>query len=353
MSLLQNRRLMIVTVWICGLAIVASDSADGQHANFDDRAIVMHAGGAVRLEIPETWSVSELPVGRRIRLLLTPPGGASQQKNAIDGIWLMLNYVRDGQPIKSDEELTREATDRLARWTRGLADVRSATMVTDGRQRWALADFALPSQPANRSTDSNELRGGIYLLQNVDWASLEVFVGWSVESQQALSDVYANEQVSQILKSIQMVRPLAPTGEISETVAAAESILGSWKASRSRMQLSPDGVITIVTDRPFEVEESGGREGLGEAERGEAERGEAERGEAKATAFGTDGRDNTEQPLVRLADTIQGRYRAEGDLLYTVWNDGSKLNYRWRRHQEALLLTDSEGRTSKLLPVLD
>jgi len=50
---------MIVTVWICGLAIVASDSADGQHANFDDRAIVMHAGGAVRWESPETWSVSE------------------------------------------------------------------------------------------------------------------------------------------------------------------------------------------------------------------------------------------------------------------------------------------------------
>lgn len=344
MNALRNRPLLIVIAWLCGLAAVASDPTSNTDTMGHDGAIVLHAGGAVRLEIPGTWSVNEEPVGRRIRLMLTPSAATSNKTSGIDGIWLMLNYVRDGQPVISDEALIREATDRLAKLTRGEANVRSATMVTNGNHRWALTDFTFAPVQTNQVTKANELRGGIYLLQHVDWASLEVFVGWSVNNQRALADVYANELVSQILHSIQLVRPTTPMGEIDASVAAAKPIIGTWKASRSRMQLARDGMITIVTDRPFEVEEP--------LDHDQATEDERRSSDAVANHDG-DGSKEKSDIRVRLADTIKGRYRAEGDLLYTVWNDGSKLNYRWRRDRGALLLTDSEGRTSKLLPVLD
>ena len=46
--------------------------------------------------------------------------------------------------------------------------------------------------------------------------------------------------------------------------------------------------------------------------------------------------------------SLAGRFRAKNDLLHVVWDDGSKLNFRWKLSGSALLLTDHEGQISQL-----
>lgn len=336
------------------------------------KAIVLHAGGAVRLEIPEDWDVAEIPVNRQIRLTLTPEesegaavedekdadetnrgrragrlvtdveDGDDQPKSVINGIWLSLTYHRKDQPLMSDVDLLDFAIDRLDRLSFGKATVSNTATLSDRSGRWIAIALEMPSF-SHFSTDSfrrreQEKESGLYLVQQLDWAELEVFVSWSGNSATTV-----NEQVGEIVGSIRLVRPKDKRGRIKRSVKDATRILGSWKSSRSRMQLQRDGVIRIVTDDPFEVEVVG----AADAKTRKAKSSSAE------LAAGNDESTRREEGEPLLADTIEGTFKAQDDLLFTVWQDGSKLNYRWRLHNGALLLTDSEGRTSKLLPIAD
>ena len=61
------------------------------------------------------------------------------------------------------------------------------------------------------------------------------------------------------------------------------------------------------------------------------------------------GSDQVPRRVVRLT----GRYRARDDLILISWDDGSKLNYRWRLHNGDLLLTDNTGQVSQLRRLAD
>lgn len=332
------------------------------------KATVLHAGGAVRLEIPEDWEVAEIPVNRQIRLTLTPEksvegdnnaddsnqgrrvsrlatdvdGSDDQRKDLINGMWLSLTYHRKDQRLMLEDDLLDFARTRLDKLSYGKATVSNATTVSDKSGRWAVIELETPSF-SHFSSDSfrrrdQEKESGLYLVQQVEWAELEVFFSWSGNSATTV-----NEQVGEIVGSIRLERPKGKRGRIKRAVKDAVRILGSWKSSRGRMQLQGDGVIRIVTDDPFEVEVVG----AADVKTRTAKSSSAE------LAAGNDASTRREDDEPLLADTIEGTFKARDDLLFTVWQDGSKLNYRWRLHNGALLLTDSEGRTSKLLPIAD
>ena len=46
-------------------------------------------------------------------------------------------------------------------------------------------------------------------------------------------------------------------------------------------------------------------------------------------------------------------FEAKEDLLLVEWKDGSKLNFRWKVKDGDLLLTDHEGRISKLRRIVE
>ena len=51
---------------------------------------------------------------------------------------------------------------------------------------------------------------------------------------------------------------------------------------------------------------------------------------------------------VRRESELTGTFLAQEGLLLVTWDDGSKLNYRWRLLGHDLLLTDHQGRISHL-----
>jgi len=95
----------------------------------------------------------------------------------------------------------------------------------------------------------------------------------------------------------------------------AQPIFGSWRAYRSLLQLLGEGRILITVDPS-----------------------------ATQSLDATAGHKHQEQLI--------GVFKAQGDLLFVTWKDGSKLNYRWRLEQGELLMTDHQGQISQLRRVL-
>jgi len=58
--------------------------------------------------------------------------------------------------------------------------------------------------------------------------------------------------------------------------------------------------------------------------------------------------DFTSSHSARLVTSVRGHFEAKADLIFVTWNDGSRLNYRWRRDAEQLFLTDHIGRVTPL-----
>lgn len=311
---------------------------DSLDASSDLAAVVLHAGGAVRFCMPGHWLVDEVPVGRQMRLML---GTSDAGGNDIDSMWLALRYRPTGFQLHDDPSFLRFATNRLGELSRKKATNVIATMRNISGKRWAHVEFRLASRDSRTRLQTgfgSELDAldteGRYLLHQVDWGWLEVYVtrvkSRDVEQSWAL--------VERILETVQLTRPTASAARPNPAVESASPILGSWKSSRSRMRLDADGVVFIVTDRPFEVEDADATD------------------ENAESAFDTRDAGNPEVNYGRtpsMATTLRGSYRAEGDVLFTTWSDGSQLNYRWRLHKGDLLLTDNEGRTAKLWRILE
>ena len=114
------------------------------------------------------------------------------------------------------------------------------------------------------------------------------------------------------------IRTPRPIAELQE-VASAEPILGSWKSYRARLRLDGSGQIHLNFDRH------------------------------RVQTIDRLGSQQTPKRIARLA----GTYQARDDLLLITWDDGSKLNYRWRIHRGELLLTDHTGQMSRLKRLLD
>jgi hypothetical protein len=50
---------------------------------------------------------------------------------------------------------------------------------------------------------------------------------------------------------------------------------------------------------------------------------------------------------------LDGQFVAVGDLLFIAWRDGTRLNLRWYRNEDDLVLADHEGRVSRLKRLLE
>ena len=299
-----------------------------------ETAEVLHAGGAVQLQIPADWVVREVPQGREVRLLLCPPSPHDANGDVLEAdtlLWLVLRYRPEGLPSLTDDQLVKTAATKLD-YRLGGAKVRPAQspIWMNGAARWAKLEFELPT--GRQTLREGATRGeppqtvvGTYLLQQVDWGRLEVCsLQWDRDAQESRA---RSADLQPILSSIRLIRPQPKPQRSRETVGDALHAMGLWKASRSMMRLEPNGRIAIISDEPFEVEEieDAGAQALGDTQRGD---------------------DRAQVP--QTAAQVIGEYTAQGDVIYTVWEDGSKLNYRWKIHHGDLLLTDHRGRTAKL-----
>ena len=264
-----------------------------ENAARDKRTVIMHAGGIVNLTVPSAWNVSEKPFARLVRLELS-----SHHRD--DKIWLCHHYRPTRQQAGTEQTLLERAVKRLNEWSENELTVRQSTMTNIGAYRAGRIDFHVTIPPFASSP-------GIYLLVDLPW-------GWC--------DIYGTSkspaglpEIERILASLRMKPPQMDSGQPVFDVLDARPILGSWKAFQSRLRLKGNGIITIATDQPFEFA--------------------------------------SEQKTIHSGREISGRFTARDDLLFIVWDDNSKLNYRWRLRNDKLLLSDHQGKMTQLNRIVE
>ena len=265
-----------------------------------DRAVVVHAGGAVVLTTPASWDVREIPYRREIRLAVGPDLPASPSW-PLDGIWLAHHY----RSSVSGElaELTSFTRTRLQSIMRG----RATTLGSPGEV--SVAGHAAVRLDFGASTPTARTRGSFWVFV-APWGHCEVCAMTDDERWSELA-----EEFERIVSSLQLQPPQINTGLAASEVHDAESILGSWKSYRGLLRLSGDGRVSLLSDRPFSYTAADG-----------------------STQMGRE---------------IAGHFRARQDLLFIEWTDRSKLNFRWREQQNRLLLTDHNGRTTQLRRIIE
>ncbi len=266
----------------------------------EDRTVVVHAGGTVVVAVPPAWEVREIPWAREIRLAIAesmPDAG-----NALrDGMWLA--YHHQSNPPSEPHELEAFAMARFESIARGDTEaLNPPTLVTVNGHAGVRMDF--------RRRTANADHRGFFLLAAATWGHCELYC-------MAPSQDWPRREreFSGIVSSLRLNRPQDPEPPTAEQVYDAELILGSWKSYRGRLRLFGDGRVSIVTDRPFEY--------------------------------------TSDDNKTHEGREITGRFQARRDLLLVVWDDGSKLNFRWRQQGNRLLLTDHDGRMTQLRRILE
>lgn len=260
---------------------------------------IAFAGGAAQLQAPLNWRVYEASFGREVRLLLTPlelQNPAALKSGVFEGVWVVCHARRSGTAISS-EQLREMILERLK-----LAAPEAQTQPPSPIALNGAVGFRLPfvGQGAH----------GFHLLLQAPWGVCEVHASANSQSDEASIEV-----VSEVANSVRLVAVAPPTAEVAAEVRDAKGLLGSWKAYRSRLRLKSNGTIEIQPDR------------------------------SPLVAVG--------RPPAKPPKMLNGRFKARGDLLMVRWDDGSLLNFRWRLEGDRLLLTDHEGRISRLVPLLE
>ncbi|MDP6469109.1 MAG: hypothetical protein QF918_15280 [Pirellulaceae bacterium] len=266
--------------------------------------IVRLAGGAVELRVRQGWWIWEVPMGREVRVALSPTRPASWEELPASGHWICF-HLDPANSANPREYLAGRMRERLIEVTGGRFEpLNSIQFQRIGPWDAAELEFSLPSSP---EAGTMAIRGS-HVLVSTPWGLLEFHTQFPASR-------YA-EQLDETARFLRQVKLTVPTvTEADPTTAhtsAATLIHGSWKAFRSRLRLSSNGRIEIETDR------------------------------AKIIS-------PPHEELQTVADELlQGEYRADGDLLFVQWRDGSKLNFRWKLNGGDLLLTDHEGQISQL-----
>lgn len=271
-------------------------------------AIVLHAGSTVRLSIPAEWHVMELGVGRQVRVLLSPEEIDSADSFS-HGLWLSLDYLPNGLQEESADQLSNRVESELREVLGELRHTRRARLLRVGDHMATCLEFETEA-PAEVQNAGGQLRGMQGIIQT-SWCRLHIHLVSSSRDFEARFTEF-----ERVLKDLQLVRPASKRRQSVAHARDAASILGSWKSSSGRFRLHGDGTVAVVPDRPFWY-----------------------------TATGS-------QKQYR-GRVLYGRFRAERDLLFIVWADESKLNYRWRLAGDQLLLTDHEGRIAQLARIIE
>jgi hypothetical protein len=268
----------------------------------DDRAVVVHAAGAVVLTTPASWDVREVPVGREVRLEIGPPA-ATPDKRPSGQLWLTYHF-RSTPP--GDEaavaSFAASRTENLARRLRCSAG--PPTWVTVGGSRALLHQLAFSPRD-----DAADQRAGVLLVASAPAGYCEICSIWPS------ADGRLRAELDGVITSLRLRSPREIPGPgLAETQDAA-AILGSWKSYRGRLRLYGDGRVAIASDAPFRSADGAGDEQQGRE--------------------------------------VWGDFLARQDLLLITWADGSRLNFRWSQRDDRLLLTDHEGHMTQLRRILE
>jgi len=260
--------------------------------------LITHAGGAIELGVPPHWRVREIARGREVRLWTSP--AEKPPAEARDFLWLAC-HVRSAEEIGGRTAISTLTERRFLSAPGNVAEVTSHVTQRIGNRRIERRVFRLPGD------DHRPARHGIHTVERTEWGLLETF---AVAKQRT-----ALQAFDSAIAQVKIGSPRRRRAEVAAPLRDAVSVVGLWKAYRSRLRLSSDGRVEILFDpKPETI----GRPAA-----------------------------STDRPR-----RLNGEFRADGDLLYVHWDDGSRTNYRWRRAGSRLLLTDHEGRMSLLRKLL-
>jgi len=266
--------------------------------------IIRFAGGAVELRVRQGWWVWEVPTGREVRVALSPTRPDSLKKVPTSGYWVCF-HLSPANSTNPQEYLAQRMQQRMLEISGGDAEpLESIRFQRIGPWDAAELEFSLPPSAHGGTT---AIRGS-HVLVSTPGGLFEFHMQFPIDRYEEHLD-----EVGWILSQVRLTAPtVADAGPPTPETIAATPIHGSWKAFRSRLRLFSDGRIEIAIDRVQLIL----------------------------------------PPPVGLPavgnDLLQGQYRAEGDLLFVQWLDGSKLNFRWTLKGGELLLTDHEGQISRL-----
>lgn len=278
------------------------------HPTLDDRDVVVHAAGALTFRLPFDWQLREVPVGREIRLVLSPQPIPADPENLTDGLWIA--YRRSTMPSPDPAtEIDAAIGDRLSLATSARA------IPTSDPQRFLLSDFPAVRMtftlPADAPATSSR---GHHLLARTPWGIIELH---SVATEASAAHILPT--TDDLLAQLRLAPPVIEDLTVAPGFESAAPALGTWKAIRSRMRINGDGTIAINFDRDGIFDLAGS------------------------------GRLRYDQRRT----VLRGTYTAAGDLIKVTFTDGTRLNYRYRVQGDYLLLTDHHGRTSQLARLFD
>lgn len=280
-------------------SIENADPSDFAHPAIDTRDVALHAADAVEFRVPNGWRTLETAFGRELRLVVLPPGAEAKAAMPTDGLWLSY-HVRpfSRKPERDEIQQMFDARMKLAA-PESVPDSDLIEETINGLPGVSRAFVVQEAEPTDGKL-------GFHMLIGAEHGIVEIHAVASLDLSQDREVAWR-----EIINSLAISAPQLSDEKPVPQAIDAKRILGSWKSMRSSLQLRPDGTISIIAD-------------------------------PKRGAL-LDGSSPESQP-----EKVNGRYQAQGDLIMVKWDDGSLLNYRWKRDGIRLLMTDSEGRISQL-----
>lgn len=266
-------------------------------ARVEPHRAIRFAGGAIELQVPDGWWAQEVPFGREIRLVIAARRPTNLRKIPSDAMWMAYHAATPNESLGA-ETLSRELIERMQMVVGKDAKFSPPSPFPFGKWNAAVAEFTTkdPSSAASAIT-------GRHVLVRTDWGIFEFHASAPDVIVETRSETWTRTWESLILNPPATVNDSSSRG-MGDTI----TILGDWKSYRSRMRFSDDGRVVIVPD---------------------------------ATGNG------------RPANPVTGSFESRGDLVFVRWDDGSRLNFRWRIQGNDLYLTDHEGQISHLKRVLN
>lgn len=265
--------------------------------NRDKPRKMQFAGGSISIMVPNGWWAEEVPVGREIRLVIAPQRPANLRKMPADGMWLAYHAVPATQSIEN-QALMQELSIRLRSVVGGEALVSAPSAFEFNDWPAVVSEFT-----TSVATLANRKITGRHVLVRTDWGLFEFHASALDEVVPSRSEVW-----TETWDSLQLNAPTTIRDQLSELPSSSGGIVGNWKSYRSRMKFTDDGRVELIPDSVFPDE---------------------------------------------TPTTLSGTYEARNDLIFVRWNDGSRLNFRWRLQGNDLFLTDHQGQISQLKRVFN
>ncbi|MDA1053057.1 MAG: hypothetical protein O3C40_21605 [Planctomycetota bacterium] len=273
---------------------------DGPSVNgpqLEGRRAIQFAGGSIELKVPADWWSEEVPFGREVRLVIAPQRPLNIRRMPIDGMWIAYHAVGSSD-ASSEDALSRELSNRLRSAVVGNAQYSPPVLFQFGDWPAAVAEFT-----STEASSANASITGRHVLVRTEWGVFEFHASAPDAVVESRSNIW-----TATWESLRLNPPATTMGSSREPLGESNGIIGNWKSYRSRMQFSSDGRIVIVPD-----------------------------------AVGNN----------RSTNPLTGTYEARNDLVFVRWDDGSRLNFRWRLQGNDLFLTDHEGQISHLKRALN